>query len=1173
LQTTLLGLAIAIIVALVTALVGPLLVDWGGYRSMFEAEATRLVGLDVHVAGAIDARLLPSPQLALHDITIGRGGDEKIGARLLAIEFALGPLMRGEWRASEMHLVGPQLRLGIDASGHVQAPGVVIGFDPDALSIDRLGIEDGTVTLADAASGGSLTLDHVWFNGEARSLLGPFKGEGAATLGGELYPFRLGTGRLGDDGKLKLHLNIDPVTRPISVELDGLLSAAAAAPAFDGTLKLARSVGLAAAGHDVTQPWRLNSKVKATADQALMQEVEFQYGSQDKSFKLTGAADFKFGKTPSFNGVLSGGQIDLDRALAETDGRVVPPAAVMRRLAQLVGGAFRPKIPIQLGIGIDQATLGGDSVQSLRGDISTDQGGWNLDRFEFRSPGFTQVRASGHLAVDEDRVAFAGPAEIKTTDPKALAAWLEGRAAPGRDELRPLSLRGDLTLASDKIGIERLTAEFDRKTLTGGFSYAFVAGPKPARLDATVNAAELDMDAALSFGAAMLAGTGIERPRDIAISADIGRAEIGGLDARGLSARVSVDEMGVRIDKLSVADLEGSTFSVNGRVATVPVPQGTVDIDLNARDGKPLSALIARFAPQTADAIARRVSALAPAKLHGRLSLGGAASAAEAKLAIDGTLGAAHLALNASARGNAGSFSVDDAKLSGEADADDGKQLLAMLGLDRIFAAAAGPAKLTFAANGPPLGALQIKAAFKAGNLDATIEGAAKPFADKRSADIRAVSVHGNLLSIGEQAVPVRFSGALSLNGDDLAVHDIDASLAGASVHGRLSTTLSTPQKLQGEIDADRIGAVPVLAQVIGLPAPANAGERGAWSADPFGAGLFGDYSGRIVVKARTLELSPRLVARDFNANLDVGSRQISLADIVGDVSGGRLTGDLSFHSTPDGLRAASKFTLAGADASALLPSAARPPIAGTLALSAEVEGHGLSPDALIGSLKGSGQIALINGEFAGLDPRVFDTVTRAVDGGLVVESTRISDLVNKGLQDGQLSIRRAQSDLAISVGQVRLGKFTADVADARLSANGSLDLTTGLIDGRLVLSAGSEQTGSRPNIFVALSGPLMAATRTIDVSALTAWLTLRSIDNQSKQLRDIEHRTTAPMPPQRPKSDVSPAAKPPRSSSGQSTSAIQKRAPNLPPPVEVGTVPGSRRAEPPAASAIGVQR
>ena len=64
-QTTLLGLAIAIILALVTALVGPFFVDWGRYRSTFEAEATRLIGQNVRVTGPIDMRLLPAPSLRI----------------------------------------------------------------------------------------------------------------------------------------------------------------------------------------------------------------------------------------------------------------------------------------------------------------------------------------------------------------------------------------------------------------------------------------------------------------------------------------------------------------------------------------------------------------------------------------------------------------------------------------------------------------------------------------------------------------------------------------------------------------------------------------------------------------------------------------------------------------------------------------------------------------------------------------------------------------------------------------------------------------------------------------------------------------------------------------------------------------------------------------------------
>ena len=70
-QTTLLGLAFALILALLAALVGPFLVDWNQFRPVFEAEASRMIGLPVRVKGSIDARLLPSPSLTLHGLEIG----------------------------------------------------------------------------------------------------------------------------------------------------------------------------------------------------------------------------------------------------------------------------------------------------------------------------------------------------------------------------------------------------------------------------------------------------------------------------------------------------------------------------------------------------------------------------------------------------------------------------------------------------------------------------------------------------------------------------------------------------------------------------------------------------------------------------------------------------------------------------------------------------------------------------------------------------------------------------------------------------------------------------------------------------------------------------------------------------------------------------------------------
>jgi uncharacterized protein involved in outer membrane biogenesis len=129
-QTTLLGVAIVMILALITALVGPLFIDWNSYRAEFETKASRLTGLDFRVTGAIDARLLPTPTVVLQDVEFGRPEEgSKVRARHLRIEFALGALVRGEWRIAEAQLESPEFTAGLDGTGRVAWPVPKLGFD------------------------------------------------------------------------------------------------------------------------------------------------------------------------------------------------------------------------------------------------------------------------------------------------------------------------------------------------------------------------------------------------------------------------------------------------------------------------------------------------------------------------------------------------------------------------------------------------------------------------------------------------------------------------------------------------------------------------------------------------------------------------------------------------------------------------------------------------------------------------------------------------------------------------------------------------------------------------------------------------------------------------------------------------------------------------------------
>jgi uncharacterized protein involved in outer membrane biogenesis len=219
-QTALLSAGIAIILALVTALVGPLFVDWGSYRAEFQAEVGRLTGLEVRVTGPIDVRLLPTPTLTLQQIELGRPGDPAgTRAQALRIEFALGDLVRGTWRAPDMTLQGPELTLSLDPSGRLAWSAPTIGLDPDAVSIEHLEIADGRATFSDAASGTKLVLDKLDFTGQVRSLLGPVKGEGSFAIEGQHYPFRLAVSRPADDGSVKIRLNVDPIDRPRTIDL------------------------------------------------------------------------------------------------------------------------------------------------------------------------------------------------------------------------------------------------------------------------------------------------------------------------------------------------------------------------------------------------------------------------------------------------------------------------------------------------------------------------------------------------------------------------------------------------------------------------------------------------------------------------------------------------------------------------------------------------------------------------------------------------------------------------------------------------------------------------------------------------------------------------------------------------------------------------------------------
>jgi len=1177
-QATLLGVAIAVILALGSALVGPLFIDWSQYRAVFESEATRIFGLPVHVTGTIDARILPTPSLALRGIQVG-AGEQRAEARELDIEFALGPLMRGVFRAADMRLVGPQLRLGLSADGRIGAPSGQAGIDPDQLSIDRLTIEDGRATLADARSGTGLVLEKFWFTGEMRSLAGPVKGDGGFSTNGESYGYRLTAGRASEDGSIKVRVTLDPPSHGLTLEADGAARFDAATPGFEGTLTIARPAGIAAEkGRGVAvAPWRATGRVKATAASALFEQVEFQYGPEERAIKLGGIADIRFGKSPRLNGVLSAREIDLDRALDLSEAVKRQPIAAIRAVLDSFSGTLQIPLPVQLGIGIDSATLAGGTVQAVRGDFKSDGAGLDIETLEFRAPGVTQVRLSGRLQPSGKDTSFSGPAAVETSDPQALAAWLEGRPAT-RGQAGSLRASGQVNLAPEHVAVDRLKGEIDRKPFEGRVLYAWAANNAAPRLEADLKAADLDIDRIIAVGRTVFAATP-DLPGETVLSLEIGHATMAEVDVKTVTAKLRFDKTGLNVERLAIGDVGGAAIDLSGHIeAPLSSPHGAIALDLDARNLDGALTLVAKVAPESAQTMRALAPRLTPLKTHATVTLGERGSEVN-KFAIEGAAGALRLRFAAEAKGDLSDASALDLRLDGNVASDDGPALLQLFGLDAAVAVGSGPGRLNLSARGPLGREIRIEARLAATGVSVAADGAAHLFGDQApNATFQVTAAVDDLRGLrpanpAQPKLPATAKARLTAKSDSLSFDDFTATLAGVPMHGRIEAALAVPLRIDGQLDVETFNVASLIGASIGAPTTGPAAASP--SAEPFGAGLLGKAIGRLQLGTARAVLSPTLALRQAKANVRLGERELALEDIDGELAGGRLAGEASFRRSDDGIASHLRLALGDADVAALIPSSGRPAPRGRATLQIETDGTGLSPVTLLGSLTGGGSVTVTNGEIAGLDPKAFEAVMRAADQTSAIDAPKLKQVMETALDRGAFKFAHADGAVTVSNGQARLGTTIVHGEGADLGIAASLDLADRNMDARLALvGAPVEGTSGRPEVQATVKGPLGTARRTIDVTALSAWLTLRAIERETRRIdaieserRDAMGSIEPPQPVPPPPAAVRPPAPAPRVAPAEPSSPRPAQppsrpeasvAPALPPPIDIRPAPGS---------------
>jgi large subunit ribosomal protein L24 len=1119
-QTTLLGLAIAFIMALTAALIGPYFIDWNQFRPQFEAEASRVIGAPVRVSGPLDARLLPAPSLRLRSIVVGGPHDPgKVRADKLDVEFSLSSLMRGEWRATELTVNGAVLDLGLDAQGRVDLPTSTGRFSLGSLAIDRLNLT-GRISLHDAASRTSVELSDIAFSGDVRSLAGAIRGDGNFTMSGSRYPFRVASSPAIDGSGTRVHFNIDPGARAVLVDLDGVLSFDARAPRFDGAISLAGPKAAAADDSQLT-PWRLSARVKANPATARLEQLEASYGPEETALKLAGLADIRFGTSPLLHAVLSAKQLDADRLIAQDstakDGKAKQPTRLLSGLRQLVAAIPQAPVATQIEISAEQIMLGGRAVQNVGADVHGDRTAWTVDRLELRAPGSTRVALSGQLAQPGPSGRFKGAVSVDSSDPDTLAAWLQGRSEVSYRSQKPLRLRGDLTAAVDRLAIDAMKAEIDGGAVEGRVMFSNPAAGGGSRFEGELKADTLNLDSATAL-IRSLGGPQDEWPDAGQVSLDIGRATSAGQEMRPFVAQLGYNPKTISIDRLRIGDAGGVMLDGSGAFNRIDAT-GKLAVSGSSQSLKQMTGLIAPLAP----AVAARLNAMAP--MPGAVSVKLALDLgrdrdhperASARAVVDitapqisGVTTITATPLIAALRGfDLDALSRSNVSADSNLSATQGGSLLALLGLDGVAAAGNAPLRFEGAVTGSWRSPLQLKAKLSGAELNADAQGTAEWSGEQPKAAVMLAVGKANLAPLFDLkpsdavAQNISLASRVALAGNKLTFEDIDGTVAGTRLRGRIAMTFGTEKSIDGQLGLDTIDIAPAFGLAIG--------SRGHDVGDPLGRGLLQGWRGQLGFQALRGTLPGGGELRPFGGVVKSDGQSLTIDAIKGGIGGGDASADLDIKPSVSGFALNGHVQLSNVDGAALHYGALTMP-AGRTALRMTVASQGRSASALEGALSGNGLLTISGARIAGLDPRAFDVAIRATDDGRATDDNTLRQIVEPALSVGMLSVSEAQIPFVIKDGRLRVSATTLEGEGARVIVSGGYDIAADQTDIRSSLTATATGASAiRPEIQVFAVGAPDRLNRTVDIASLSSWLAVRAIDRETRRL-DLLERGEAP--------------------------------------------------------------
>ena len=1205
------------VVALLAALFAvPALIDWNGYRGVFEEEATRVLGRDVRLGGKVNLRLLPAPYVSFEKMRISdpdsQTGEPLFRAESFTMWLALSPLVQGVLQASQVELDKPVLKLAISEDGtgnwsRLQLTPGTLPFVPADVMLNSVKLRGGEIGLVGPKGNELGKLEAI--DGEliAESLKGPFRYRGHVTFGGEARDVRFASAAPDANGDVRFKVSATGMGTSSSYVLDGHAADLGAKLSLKGDLaaKIApdlspegaaappariapvapapevtvstnpasdqkTAVPIPAAAQAGAPLYDMRSKVSGDAGGIKLSEISITSEGAGPPQLITGTAEAAWGERTRVDLALNSRWIDLD-AMFGTSGKAVVPLEAARGLFDVLMRQLPASSDTNVNLTIDQLNLGADQISDVRVAAVRAGGPLEVKDFQVRLPGSTQLSLTGKLAPAENAPKFEGTIGLKGQSLSRFLAWgLKQPAVTQNVSDGAFAVNGGLKFSGKQIELANAKVGVGETPITAGVKLDL---GERRRLAMTLDGQRIDIGHVWPGGLQMealapLLAHGFAKTAsdadgqsilawidpastDFSLGIKAGTVVDGTRRLRNVEADVSLEGGKLAMRQLKFGDDTGLEVELEGEATDLKsAAQGGVRGLIVAPASNATQSFVDLAGLDTyAPGLAAYLQRLAPLRIAGTVQFGGRTpNAADVKL--DGTIrGGGRLVSTIELDGGFASWRTANAGITARIDTPDIQQSLTALvetapQLSSPHAARRG--RILARATGIPQDGLASFASVAADGVSLTYSGRVLMPADAPlglKGEVEVAGRDGRMLvglaglKMPEAVSDTAISGILSVEktADTLTLKPAALEIAGAPVGGEL--TIKHPQdgtrsavtaflkveeaRLPGLLSAV-LGKTPLAIDPQPAAAPAPAQKAGAaqhqppapavtiWPEQAFDFSGLETVEGRVTVHFGKLALEPDFSIRNARMDLTLQPGKLSVTALEGEAVGGKLTSQLTLAKEQGGVALTGDLDIrVPHDAGAA--GAPQPDIAG---LALKFNGRAMSPAALIGDMKGNGELKLGDVSLGGMSPAVIGAVSEAaLLGRGPQQGPQLYDALRAGLREGQLKIGELAVPVTLTEGSMKLAKVEFDKEDGRTAFETVVDLATLRIDSEWTVEARLPKTAGRaggkllPPVSVVYAGMLKNITAIepqISAAALERELTVRKMERDVEELERL---------------------------------------------------------------------